>query len=195
MHNRNSSSELPLPVTLETVVTIEASPPGNISSIPILDHTGTSDALGFGNLNPISQSIDSNLNSIPTYASPLISSSIPLTSGSMSTALPKNPPSRTHSMTTRSMNNIFKPKQIRVVTKHPLPSTIEPTCVSQSVAHPKWREAMYSELTTLMQHGTWDLVTTPENCKPIGCKGVFRVKRKADGSVDQFKSPTCCQGV
>jgi len=47
--------------------------------------------------------------------------------------LPASPPSRTHTMTTRSMNQIFKPKQIHIVTKHLLPQTIEPTCVSQAI--------------------------------------------------------------
>jgi ABC-type dipeptide/oligopeptide/nickel transport system permease subunit len=36
-------------------------------------------------------------------------------------------------MTTRSMNQIFKPKQLHIVTKHLLPQTLEPTCVSQTI--------------------------------------------------------------
>ena len=35
---------------------------------------------------------------------------------------------RTHSMTTRSMNNIFKPKQLHIMSKHYLPLPLEPTC-------------------------------------------------------------------
>ncbi|KAL6315489.1 hypothetical protein AAG906_000783 [Vitis piasezkii] len=95
---------------------------------------------------------------------------------------------RLHKMTTRSMNNIFKPKQLHLVSKHPIPLAIEPTCVTQAVNHPQWRDAMSTELTALMKHGTWDLVPTPPNCTPVGCKWVFRVKRKADGSVDKFKA-------
>ena len=49
------------------------------------------------------------------------------------------PPQRTHNMTTRSMNQIFKPKQIHTVSKHPLPQTIEPTSVSQAISQPHWR--------------------------------------------------------
>ena len=76
-------------------------------------------------------------------------------------------------MTTRSMNQIFKPKQLHTVTKHPLPETIEPTCVSQAVSEPHWREAMSQELTALMWHGTWDLVPPPPKCNLVGCKWVF----------------------
>lgn len=45
--------------------------------------------------------------------------------------------SHTYSMKTRSMNNIYKPKQFHLVIKHPTPPTIEPTCVSQAIRDPK----------------------------------------------------------
>ena len=104
------------------------------------------------------------------------------------------PPQRTHNMTTRSMNQIFKPKQIHTVSKHPLPQTIEPTSVSQAISQPHWREAMSTELNALMKHGTWDLVLPPSNCTPVGCKWVFRVKRHDDGSVDRFKARLVAKG-
>jgi len=50
------------------------------------------------------------------------------------------------------------------------------------------------ELTTLMKHGTWDLVPPPSDCQPVGCKWVFRTKRKADGSVDRFKARLVAKG-
>uniref|UniRef100_A0A2N9HT29 Reverse transcriptase Ty1/copia-type domain-containing protein n=1 Tax=Fagus sylvatica TaxID=28930 RepID=A0A2N9HT29_FAGSY len=105
-----------------------------------------------------------------------------------------NPPQRTHQMTTRSMNQIFKLKQLHTVSKYPLPQTIEPTSVSQAVSQPHWREAMSNKLTALMKHGTWDLILPPSHCKPVGCKWVFRVKRKADGSVDRFKARLVAKG-
>lgn len=97
-------------------------------------------------------------------------------------------------MTTRSMNNIFKPKQLHTISKHLLLLPLEPTFVSQAVSHPKWCEAMSSELIALMLHGTWDLVPLPKNCKPVGCKRVFRVKRKADGSIERFKARLVAKG-
>lgn len=83
---------------------------------------------------------------------------------------------RTYSMTTRSMNNIFKPKQVNVVTKHPLPQSLEPTFVTLALSMPQWCAAMYEKLTTLMRHGTWDLVSPPVGCNLVGCKWVFGVK-------------------
>ncbi|KAL6322447.1 hypothetical protein AAG906_008102 [Vitis piasezkii] len=94
---------------------------------------------------------------------------------------PSLPPShRIHTMTTRSMNNIHKPKQFNFVTKHPLPPTIEPTCVGQALREPYWRHAMSDELTALMHHGTWDLVSPPKNCNPVGFDR-FKVRLVAKG--------------
>lgn len=97
-------------------------------------------------------------------------------------------------MTTRSMNQIFRPKQLHVVTKHPLPQTLKPTCVSQAITQLHWREAMSNELTALMKHGAWDLMPLPPNSTPVGCKWIFRVKRHADGSVDKFKARLVAKG-
>nr|TKR58948.1 hypothetical protein D5086_0000326830 [Populus alba] len=40
---------------------------------------------------------------------------------------------RTHTMTTRSMNDIYKPKKSFVVTKHPLPPCLEPTTIFEAL--------------------------------------------------------------
>lgn len=53
---------------------------------------------------------------------------------------------------------------------------------------------MSSELTALMSHGTWDLIPPPKDCRPVGCKWVFRIKRKADGLVDKFKARLVAKG-
>ena len=66
--------------------------------------------------------------------------------------------------------------------------------MSQAITQPHWREAMSNELTTLMKHGTWDLVPLPSNCAPVGCKWIFQVKRNADGSVNRFKVHLVAKG-
>ena len=71
-----------------------------------------------------------------------------------------SPPSislHTHSMRTRSQNNIFKPNLIINTTKHPLPSSLEP-CVFQVLKDPQWRMAMSEEFIVLVRNGTWELV-------------------------------------
>lgn len=53
---------------------------------------------------------------------------------------------------------------------------------------------MSQELTALMKHGTWELVPKPVGTNIVGCKWIFRVKRKPDGSVDQFKARLVTKG-
>ena len=135
----------------KTQAAAAALPTGNISSLPISDISHSPVALDSLDLNLNFPSSNSDLNNIPTNLSLSNSDhvSVPINS-----VQPETPPTRTHTMVTRSMNNIFKPKQIHTVTKHPIPPTLEPTCVSQAVSNPQWHEAMSSELTTLMRHGT-----------------------------------------
>jgi hypothetical protein len=92
------------------------------------------------------------------------------------------------------MNDIYKPKKSFLVTKHPIPSSLEPTTVTAALTDSRWREAMSSELTALMRHNTWQLVPPPTDCNIIGCKWVFRVKRHANGSVDRFKARLVAKG-
>lgn len=54
-------------------------------------------------------------------------------------------------MTTPSMNNNHKPKQLHSITKHPIPPTIELSCVSHALRDLKWKSAISDELTALMR--------------------------------------------
>ena len=51
-----------------------------------------------------------------------------------------------------------------------------------------WKAAMDRELETLEKAGTWRTVSRPEGKNIIGSKWVFRLKRKADGSIDKHKA-------
>ncbi|GKV07211.1 hypothetical protein SLEP1_g19009 [Rubroshorea leprosula] len=98
------------------------------------------------------------------------------------------PPQRTHPMVTRSQNMIFKPKHVFLVTKSPPIEPVEPTCVSQALKDPNWRKAMSDEFTALVRQGTWDLVPPSLAQNVIGCKWVFRLKRRVDGSIERYKA-------
>lgn len=53
---------------------------------------------------------------------------------------------------------------------------------------------MTEEFMALQGFGTWDLVPPPLNGNVIGCKWVFRVKRKLNGSVDKYKARLVSKG-
>ena len=113
---------------------------------------------------------------------------------STTSAIPPSPIYIIHHMTTGSMNNIYKPKQLHDVTNHPLPHSLKSTYVSQALSLPRCSATMSDKLTTLMKHDTWELVTPPTDCKPMSCKWVFHVKRKANGSIDDFKARLVVKG-
>lgn len=113
-------------------------------------------------------------------------------------------PIRTHSMTTRSQNNIHKPKiPTDATSKYPLPHALttsltttdqEPTCFTSAVKHAVWRDAMSEEFNALIKNGTWKLVTPTPTMNIVGSKWVFRIKRRADGSIDRYKARLVAKG-
>lgn len=70
----------------------------------------------------------------------------------------------------------------------------EPNSVSEALKHPAWRQAMELEMKALHENNTWSLVDLPLGRKPIGCKWVFRVKYKADDTVERFKARLVAKG-
>ena len=53
---------------------------------------------------------------------------------------------------------------------------------------------MEKEIEALLANHTWEVVTLPTGKKPIGCKWVFKVKLKADGSLERCKARLVAQG-
>ena len=53
---------------------------------------------------------------------------------------------------------------------------------------------MDSEYTALMKNKTWHLVPYPKGKNIIDCKWVYKVKRKADGTVDRYKARLVAKG-
>ncbi|KAM1100809.1 hypothetical protein ACFX1X_007348 [Malus domestica] len=88
--------------------------------------------------------------------------------------------------------------------RHPLPHSltaaledpmlIEPTSYTQAFKFPHWRQAMKEEHDALFQNHTWSLVPATPHMNIVGCKWVFRVKRKADGSIDLHKARLVAKG-
>ena len=86
----------------------------------------------------------------------------------------------------------------------PMPTYILPTNLfivlsalaqfSQAVSNPKWQEAMDAEIVALESNNTWTINPLPPNKHPIGCKWVYRIKYKADGSIERYKAKLVVKG-
>ena len=70
----------------------------------------------------------------------------------------------------------------------------EPTSYDEAQSCPNWQKAMLEEIEALHKNETWELVPKPENCEPITCKWVFRLKKKLDGTIDKFKARLVARG-
>lgn len=51
---------------------------------------------------------------------------------------------------------------------------VEPTCLSQAMKHPDWRNAMVQELNALQRNGTWKVVTCHPRMNVLPNKWVFK---------------------
>ncbi|GJW93086.1 zinc finger, CCHC-type containing protein [Tanacetum coccineum] len=52
----------------------------------------------------------------------------------------------------------------------------------------QWREAIKSEIESILQNHTWELVDLPPSSKALSYKWIFKKKMKADGTVDKCKA-------
>ena len=59
---------------------------------------------------------------------------------------------------------------------------------------PFWKEAINSEIESIMQNHTWEIVDLPSGIKPLGCKWIFKKKLKSDGSIDKYKARLVAKG-
>ena len=73
-----------------------------------------------------------------------------------------------------------------------IPRTIEEAYSSPDADYSK--EAVRSEMDFIMSNGIWEVVKRPYECKPIGCKWVFKKKLRPDGTIEKYKARLVAKG-
>ncbi|RVW45713.1 Retrovirus-related Pol polyprotein from transposon RE1 [Vitis vinifera] len=68
-------------------------------------------------------------------------------------------------------------------TPMPFPNTIQ-----EAFKISEWKKAVQDEIDALEKNGTWTITDLPVGKRPVGCKWIFTIKYKADGSVERFKA-------
>lgn len=97
-------------------------------------------------------------------------------------------PKRTHPIQLRSMLQSH-PYAFHTETSTNSSSSAfcEPTSYTIASASPQWRHAISTEIAALMHNSTWTLVPPTDAHNVVGCQWIYRIKRKADGSIDVTK--------
>ena len=73
----------------------------------------------------------------------------------------------------------------------------EPQSFNEAMSTPEapmWKEVVNSEIESIMQNHTRELVDLPLGSKPLGCKWIFKRKMKTDGSIDNYKARLVAKG-
>ena len=69
-----------------------------------------------------------------------------------------------------------------------------PSNLQEALADSRWIQAMKTEMEALEKKVTWKLVTLSDGKSTIGCRWVFTVKHKADGSLERYKARLVAKG-
>jgi histone deacetylase 1/2 len=73
-------------------------------------------------------------------------------------------------------------------------SANEPENLQLALANKNWMAAMDDEYKALVDNKTWHLVPNKKGSNLIDCKWVYRINRKADGTIDRYKARLVAKG-
>ena len=63
-----------------------------------------------------------------------------------------------------------------------------PRTYAEAFADENWQNAVRGEIEALEEQGTWTVETLPPGKKALGCKWVFTLKYRSDGSLERYKA-------
>nr|CAN80084.1 hypothetical protein VITISV_011294 [Vitis vinifera] len=112
---------------------------------------------------------------------------------SQAPALPEDPPQDIpprHSTRVRSIPPHFLDYHCYTA----LATLHEPQTYREASTDPLWQIAMKEELDALTKNHTWDLVTLPPGQSVVGCKWIYKIKTRSDGSVERYKARLVAKG-
>lgn len=67
--------------------------------------------------------------------------------------------------------------------------------LSEALSNENWKQAMNEELKALEKNNTWEITDLPMGKKSVGCKWVYTVKYRSDGTLEIYKGEIRCQRI
>ncbi|KAL0786108.1 hypothetical protein Bca101_002354 [Brassica carinata] len=112
----------------------------------------------------------------------------PASTLTISQPLPTRQPTRTSQRTRKPVDKLNLSAVVNIGSEK------IPTSVAEALKDPRWRQAMIDEINAQLRNHTWDLESPHRAANVVGCKWVFTIKRKADGTVERFKARLVAKG-
>ncbi|RVW98977.1 Retrovirus-related Pol polyprotein from transposon TNT 1-94 [Vitis vinifera] len=75
-----------------------------------------------------------------------------------------------------------------------LGDTQVPNTIQEAFKISEWKKVVQDEIDALEKNGTRTIIDLPVGKRPMGCKWIFTIKYKADGSVERFKARLVARG-
>ncbi|KAJ9539426.1 hypothetical protein OSB04_032159 [Centaurea solstitialis] len=66
--------------------------------------------------------------------------------------------------------------------------------IEQALKSKNWKDAMETEMEALVKNKTWEKCALPQGKKPVGCRWVFTIKYKPDGTIERHKARLVAKG-
>ncbi|WVZ17541.1 hypothetical protein V8G54_010523 [Vigna mungo] len=104
---------------------------------------------------------------------------------------------QTHNITRYPITDLISYNKLSSSFRHTIlsiSSTIEPRTYKESSKIPQWTQAMHDELKALEVNKTWIITDLPPGKTPIGCRWIYKIKHKSNGSIDRFKARLVAKG-
>ena len=70
----------------------------------------------------------------------------------------------------------------------------EPRTYEEAQRSKIWREAISEEIHALTKNGTWEITNLPKGKKAVGCKWVYKIKYRTDGTIERHKARLVAKG-
>lgn len=92
----------------------------------------------------------------------------------------------------RSQPNFYSPGNAFLSTVDDEPATVKDAMEMRDAG--MWKKAIQEEMESLKQHETWEIASLPRDARVLQSRFIFKLKRKADGTVARYKARLVVRG-